>query len=91
LLQGDPKYPLNAYPSTDRLIAGQAVGPFNPGQKRYPAQSDTGFDQAELLIGDNTYQTIAEAPPAACASKLFNIRGIQSPTGSTTGSITGAR
>jgi hypothetical protein len=84
-LQNDPNYPLISYPSTD-AITGQPVDPFDPGPNRYP--TDTGFDLAELAYALTTYQTIADDPPAAYASKFFNIRAIQSPTVKTTGSIT---
>jgi pimeloyl-ACP methyl ester carboxylesterase len=88
LLQGDPKFPLNAYPSTDLSNASQDVDPFNPGPNRYPTQADTGFDTNELQHASTIYGTIAAPTPTAHASKFFNLRGIQSPTGSTTGSIT---
>ncbi len=83
-LKNDPNYPLNNYPSRD-ANTGLPVDPFNPGPNRYP--TDTGFDLAELASALATYRTIAAAPPAAYANKFFNIRGIQSPTGSTPGSI----
>jgi pimeloyl-ACP methyl ester carboxylesterase len=87
-LQTDSNYPLQKYPSRDFLNPNQDVDPFNPGPNRYPAQGDTGFDAAELANALITYrQKIASAPPAAHASKFFNLRGVQSPTGSTTGSI----
>jgi hypothetical protein len=84
-LKSDPNYPLNDYPSKD-AITGQPVDPFNPGPNRYP--TDTGFDLAELNYALTTYQTIAAPTPATYANKFFNIRGIQSPSGSTAGSIT---
>jgi pimeloyl-ACP methyl ester carboxylesterase len=87
-LQTDPDYPLNQYPSRNVSNATQDVDPFNPGPNRYPAHNDTGFDLNELHHALTIYRTIAAAPPAAYASKFFNLRGIQSPTGSTTGSIT---
>jgi len=80
----DPNYPLASYPSTD-AGNGQPVDPFNPGPNRYP--STTGFDLTELSHALTIYRQIA-APPPAYANRFFNIRGIQSPTGSTTGSIT---
>lgn len=84
-LKNDPSYPLNSYPSKD-AITGAPVDPFNPGSHRYP--TNTGFDLNELTHhAVQTYRQIAAAPPAPYASKFFNIRGIQSPTGSTTGSI----
>jgi pimeloyl-ACP methyl ester carboxylesterase len=84
-LQTDPNYPLNSYPSKD-ANTGQPVDPFNPGPNRYP--TDTGFDLTELAHALTVYQTIAAKPPAAYANRFFNIRGIQSPTGNTPGSIT---
>ena len=87
-LQTDPDYPLNQYPSRDFSNAAQDVDPFNPGANRYPTHNDTGFDVNELQHALTVYRKIAAAPPAAHASKFFNLRGIQSPTGSTTGSIT---
>lgn len=84
-LKADPNYPLNDYPSKD-ANTGQPVDPFNPGPDRYP--TDTGFDFAELAYALTTYKTIAAATPAAYVDKFFNIRGIQSPSGSTTSSIT---
>jgi hypothetical protein len=83
-LNNDPNYPLSSYPSKD-AITGQPVDPFNPGPHRYP--TNTGFDHNELHLALQTYRKIATALPAAYANKFFNIRGIQSPTGSTTGSI----
>jgi hypothetical protein len=87
-LQGDPDYPLNAYPSTDASHANQDVDPFNPGPHRYPSRADTGFENNELHHALTIYGTIAAPAPAAHASKFFNLRGIQSTTASTTGSIT---
>lgn len=84
-LKLDPNYPLPSYPSTD-AGTGQPVDPFNPGPNRYP--STTGFDFTELSYALTTYQTIAAPAPAPYANRFFNIRGIQSPTGTTTGSIT---
>jgi pimeloyl-ACP methyl ester carboxylesterase len=84
-LQSDPDFPLNSYPSKDFMNAGQDVDPFSPGPNRYP--TDTGFDMIELNHAVTTYRKIAAGPPAQYASKFFNIRGIQSPKGSTPGSI----
>jgi hypothetical protein len=84
-LQSDPDYPLNSYPSRDFSNTSQDVDPFSPGPHRYP--TDTQFDFTELNHAETTYKKIAAAPPAAYANKFFNIRGIQSPTGSTPGSI----
>jgi hypothetical protein len=84
-LDKDPDYPLHHYPSKDAKT-GQPGDPFNPGPTRYP--TDTGFDLNELSSALTTYQTIAAQPPAAYIHKFFNIRGIQSPAGSTPGSIT---
>lgn len=84
-LQQDPNYPLPNYPSTD-AVTGQPVDPFNPGTNRYP--TTTGFDFNELAHALTVYQQIAAAPPPAYANRFFNIRGVQAPTGSTTGSIT---
>jgi hypothetical protein len=83
-LKNDPDYPLNAYPSKD-AVTGAPVDPFLPGAHRYP--TNTGFDHNELGHALLTYQKIASAPPSAFAGKFFNIRGVQSPSGSTTGSI----
>ena len=87
-LKTDPDYPLNQYPSRDFSNAIQDVDPFHPGPNRYPTNNDTGFDVNELHHGLTIYRKIADAPPAARAGKFFNLRGIQSPTGSTIGSIT---
>jgi hypothetical protein len=84
-LQSDPNYPLNNYPSRDFSNPGHDVDPFDPGPNRYP--TDTQFDHTELKHAETTYKEIAAAPPAAHANKLFNIRGIQSATGSTPGSV----
>ncbi len=84
VLKNDPNYPLNAYPSKD-AVTGAPVDPFNPGAHRYP--TNTGFDHNELAHALQTYQKIASATPAAYGSKFYNIRGVQSPSGSTTGSI----
>jgi len=81
-LKNDPDYPLNAYPSKD-AVTGAAVDPFTT--HRYPA--NTGFDYSELTHALQTYQLIASGAPAAYAGKFYNIRGVQSPSGSTTGSI----
>jgi pimeloyl-ACP methyl ester carboxylesterase len=84
-LKLDPNYPLPSYPSKD-ASTGLPVDPFNPGPNRYP--STTGFDFTELGHALTTYQTIAAPAPAAYANRFFNIRGIQSPTGTTPGSVT---
>ena len=83
-LQLDPNFPLPSYPSTD-AGTGLPVDPFNPGLNRYP--TTTGFDLTELSHALTIYQTIAAPAPAAYANRFFNIRGIQSPTGTTPGSI----
>ena len=67
------------------MNANQNVDPFNPGPNRYPTATDTGFDVNELNHALMTYRMIAATPPHA--DKFFNIRGIQSSTGSTVGSI----
>ncbi len=82
----DLAYPLNQYPSRDVSNVARGVDPFNPGPNRYPTHNDTGFDVNELHHALTIYRKIAAAPPAY-ASKFFNLRGVQSPTGSTTGSI----
>jgi pimeloyl-ACP methyl ester carboxylesterase len=84
-LQADPDYPLGGYPSRDFVNPNQDVDPFAPGPNRYP--TNTGFDTAELNRGLQTYKKIAAGPAAEYVSKFFNIRGIQSPTGSTPESI----
>ena len=83
-LQLDPNYPLPSYPSKD-AITGLPVDPFDPGPNRYP--TTTGFDLAELHHALSIYRTVAAPAPPAYASRFFNIRGIQSPTGTTPGSI----
>ena len=83
-LKLDPNYPLPDYPSKD-AGTGQPVDPFNPGQNRYP--TTTGFDFAELNHALTIYQTVAAPAPAAYTNRFFNIRGIQSPSGTTPGSI----
>ena len=67
------------------MNANQNVDPFNPGPNRYPTATHTGFDVNELNHALMTYRMIAATPPHA--DKFFNIRGIQSSTGSTVGSI----
>jgi pimeloyl-ACP methyl ester carboxylesterase len=83
-LKNDQNYPLKAYPSKD-AVTGAPVDPFIPGAHRYP--TNTGFDHNELAHALQTYRKIAGAPPAGCAGKFYNIRGVQSPSGNTTGSI----
>ena len=81
-LNGDPNFPLAAYPSTD-AVTGQPVDPFQPGVNRYP--TDTGFDYNELTnVALPTYVTIAAPVPAPYVNKFFSIRG---SSASTPGSI----
>jgi pimeloyl-ACP methyl ester carboxylesterase len=84
-LGADPDFPLNAYPSHDFSNAAQNVDPFNPGPHRYP--QNIGFMTSELNYALQTYRQIALGPHAQFTSRFFNIRGIQSPSGATPGSV----
>jgi pimeloyl-ACP methyl ester carboxylesterase len=84
-LNGDPDYPLNAYPSHDRANGALEVDPFNPGAHRYP--QNIGFSMNELNHARNTYQKIAAGPHVQYANRFFNIRGIQTPPKTTPGSV----
>jgi hypothetical protein len=74
-LQGDPDFPLSAYPSHDAVNPGQIADPFNPVGRRYPGS--TGFDMNLLKDGLHIFRQLALPPLPRHANKLFNIRGIQ--------------
>lgn len=75
-LQGDPHYPLDAYPSVD-LVTGQPADPFNPvdapPKLRYPAY----VNLSELPGALNSYQQVAQDLSPAVAARFFNIRAVQ--------------
>jgi hypothetical protein len=75
-LNGDPNYPLPAYPSRD-LDTGQPADPYNPNTNgelvRYPAYfSRSALDEAKTLFG----RLVANLP-GHVNQRFFNIRGIQ--------------
>jgi pimeloyl-ACP methyl ester carboxylesterase len=84
-LNGDPDYPLNAYPSHDLANGTLEVDPFNPGTLRYP--QNIGFSMNELQLAVSTYQKVAAGPDVQYANRFFNIRGIQTPPKATHGSV----
>jgi hypothetical protein len=85
-LQGDPQFPLAAYPSD--FAGGNPqpfADPFNPVPQQYP--DDTGFDTNLLSDGLTIFQLLASPPLPRYAAKFFNIRGVQTAN-STVGGIT---
>jgi pimeloyl-ACP methyl ester carboxylesterase len=81
-LQGDPNFPLAAYPSRDATNLGQNVDPFNAGANRYP--TDTGFLNQELAHALGIRQQLTSALSSAQASKFFNLRGVKAARARTT-------
>lgn len=77
-LAADPKYPLTAYPSTDKTT-GTIADPYNPQKNgalsRYPTAGATGFDPTELVHAKKLVQYLASDLDPALAAKFFNIRG----------------
>jgi len=77
-LAADPKYPLAAYPSTDKT-KGTIADPYDPQKKgalsRYPAPGATGFDAAELAHAKTLVRYLASDLDPTLAAKFFNIRG----------------
>jgi hypothetical protein len=76
-LNGDPNYPLAAYPSLD-LAAGGNADPYNPqtsgAQHRYPSATSSGFDSVELASAQIVVDHLS-SPLGAKANQLWNIRG----------------
>jgi hypothetical protein len=84
-LADDPHYPLTAYPSHDFANGALKVDPFDPGPNRYP--QNTGFSMNELARGLTTARRVAKGPSAQYLNRFFNIRGIETPTDTTPGSL----
>jgi hypothetical protein len=83
--KNDPEgYNLDAYPSLDKANPGEIADPYNPqpdaeGLVRYPVYY--GFSSSYLSSGEVESQNLSSALPPTVASKLYNIRGVQSQNG----------
>lgn len=81
-LTGDPRFPINSYPSLDES-SSQPADPYHPVTQfaglflRYPPNFLTGFKNAELsAAGNEVSRLAAPLPDPALVPKFFNIRGV---------------